>query len=114
MNSAALYGELWISLASLLRSYTAVHGLSLNRQAAVEFDGNRIVARHEEKWIEFRRESASVTWMRENGESGHFELTEHGRLRSTTSNESGNLTSEEEMDMAAEAWARDLMREIGR
>ena len=26
-------GELWVSLASLLRSYTAAHGLNGNRQA---------------------------------------------------------------------------------
>ena len=28
--------ELWVSLASLLRSYTAAHGLNGNRQATVE------------------------------------------------------------------------------
>jgi hypothetical protein len=42
-----------------------------------------------------------VTWMRENGNSGVLELTEAGCLRG----ESG----EEEMDLAAEAWARELM-----
>jgi hypothetical protein len=50
-----VYVELWVSLASLLRSYTAVHGLNGKRQATVEL-------------------------------------------------------SEEEMDMAAEAWARELMQ----
>jgi hypothetical protein len=39
--------------------------------------------------------------MRENGTSGELELTDHGRLRSDE--------GEEEMDMAAEAWARELM-----
>ena len=34
----ALWSELWISLASLLRSYTAAHGLHGNRQARVEAD----------------------------------------------------------------------------
>jgi hypothetical protein len=45
-----------------------------------------------------------VTWKREDGSQGTLELTETGRLRSTT--------GEEEMDMAAEAWSRELMREF--
>ena len=34
-----LITELWVSLASLLRSYTAAHGLNGNRQATVELGG---------------------------------------------------------------------------
>jgi len=100
-----VYAELWISLASLLRSYTAVHGLSGNRQAAIESDGMLIQARHGKKRLELRRNGTSVTWMRENGISGRLEMTEAGRLRNTSS----NSMHEEEMDMAAEAWARELM-----
>jgi hypothetical protein len=103
-----VYAELWISLASLLRSYTAVHGLSGNRQAAIEAGEDLIVARHGEKRLELRRCGTSVNWMRENGSSGRLELTEAGRLRDTAANGAG----EEEMDMAAEAWARELMREL--
>jgi hypothetical protein len=103
-----LWAELWISLASLLRSYTAVHGLSGNRQALVESDGVLIVAHHGKKRLELRRNGTSVTWMRENGMSGRLEMTEAGRLRNTTN----NSMIEEEMDMAAEAWARDLMLEF--
>jgi len=114
VNSEALYDELWTSLASLLRSYTAVHGLAGNRQATIVCEDNLIVARHKEKWLELQREGASVTWMRENGNSGRFELTEHGRLRNVTDNEAGYPIEEEEMDMAAEAFARDLMRELER
>ena len=33
--------ELWVSLASLLRSYTAAHGLNGNRQATVELGEER-------------------------------------------------------------------------
>lgn len=89
-------------MASLLRSYTALHGLSGNRQAAIEQDGKRIVARHGEKWLALERSGATVTWKRDDGGSGVLQLTEDGRLRS----EQG----EEEMDLAAEAWARELMR----
>ena len=96
------YVELWVSLASLLRSYTALHGLRGNRQAEVEQNDERIVARHGDKWIELRRSGAAVTWKRESGSAGTLELTDTGRLRSST--------GEEEMDMAAEGWARELMQ----
>jgi hypothetical protein len=97
-----LWTELWLSLASLLRSYTAAHGLHAGRTADIEWDEARIVARHGEKWLDLRREGPRVTWMRENGESGELKLTETGRLRGTS--------FEEEMDMAAEIWARELMQ----
>jgi predicted RNA binding protein YcfA (HicA-like mRNA interferase family) len=97
-----LWAELWISLASLLRSYTAVHGLSGNLQALIEQDEERILAQHGEKWMELRRDGAHVTWKREDGSRGTLELTEAGRLRSGT--------GEEEMDLAAEGWARELMQ----
>ena len=96
------YVELWVSLASLLRSYTALHGLRGNRQAEVEQNDERILARHGDKWIELRRSGAAVTWKRDGGSEGTLELTEAGRLRSST--------GEEEMDMAAEGWARELMQ----
>jgi hypothetical protein len=97
-----LYCELWISLASLLRSYTAAHGLHINRHASVEADDEKIVVRCAEKWLSLTRNGAIVTWTRDNGSSGRFEISEAGRLRTDT--------SEEEMDMAAEVWARELMR----
>jgi hypothetical protein len=97
-----VWAELWISLASLLRSYTAVHGLSGNRQAAIEQDEERIVARHGNRWLALERKGASVSWKREDGSCGELQLTEAGRLK--------NGQGEEEMDLAAEAWARELMR----
>lgn len=109
-SSTALYSELWISLASLLQSYTAAHGLNRNRQASIEFADCLIVARHEEKWLELRREGASVIWMRENGSSGQLELTEDGRLRGATKTSPKDPADEEEMDMAAESWAREIMQ----
>jgi len=97
-----LYVELWVSLASLLRSYTAAHGLNGDRQATVELGEERITVRYGDRWLDLERSSAEVKWRREDGRSGMLELTEAGQLRS----EAG----EEEMDMAAEAWARELMQ----
>ena len=98
-----VYAELWISLASLLRSYTALHGLSSTRRATVVPDEERITVSCEAKRLELVREGAIVIWKREDDEGGKLELTETGRLKSST--------AEEELDMAAEQWARDLMRE---
>jgi hypothetical protein len=101
-NTKQLWVELWVSLASLLRSYTAVHGLSANRQASIEHNEDRILARHGNKWLELNRNCATIAWKREDGNQGTLKLTETGRLQ-TDSNE-------EEMDLAAEQWARELMQ----
>ncbi len=98
-----LYIELWVSLASLLRSYTAAHGLNGNRQATVELGEERITVRHANAWLEMNRRGPAITWQRDDGRSGTLELTEAGRLRTGE--------HEEEMDMVAEAWARELMHE---
>jgi hypothetical protein len=100
-NHGAVYAELWTSLASLLRSYTAAHGLHTGAAAQVEWDAAHILAQYRDKWLDLRREGARVAWMRENGKGGWLELTEGGHLR--------GADGENEMDMAAEAWARELM-----
>jgi hypothetical protein len=97
-----LYVELWVSLASLLRSYTAAHGLNGERQATVELGEDQITVRHGNAWFDLKRNGAHVTWSRDDGRNGMLELTEAGQLRSTA--------GEQEMDMAAEAWAREMMR----
>ena len=96
-----VYVELWVSLASLLRSYTAAHGLNGSRQATVELGEDKILVRHGDDWLDLTRSGATVIWLREDGRTGTLELTEAGTLR--------GQASEEEMDMAAEAWARELM-----
>lgn len=101
-ETAQLYVELWVSLASLLRSYTAAHGLNGDRQATVELGEEQITVRQGNAWLDLKRNGAQILWQRDNGRNGMLEMTETGRLR----NESG----EEEMDMAAEAWARELMQ----
>lgn len=124
----AVYFELWVSLASLLRSYTAAHGLNGKRQATVELGEDTILVRCGESWLDLRRNGATVHWQREDGSAGTLEFTEDGRLRSRdprSQNRDLHPTDEnlsvgtpdlghpegEEMDMAVEAWARDLMRE---
>ena len=104
--SEQVWCELWVSLASMLRSYTAAHGLNGNRQATVELGEHRILARHADHWLELTRNGAQVAWTRENGLGGALELTEAGQLRSV-----GTVAPDmEELDMAAEAWARELMQ----
>ena len=93
--------ELWVSLASLLRSYTAAHGLNGSRQATVELGEKRITVRHGDKWLDLERDGAAIRWKHEDGRAGSLEMTEHGRLKS--------VEDEEEMDMVAERWARELM-----
>jgi hypothetical protein len=100
--SRDIWGEFWVSLSSLLRSYTAVHGLGRELQATVSLDEDRIVVRHESRLLELERSGAKINWKRENGDSGMLQLTESGRLQGPA--------GEEEMDMAAEAWARELMQ----
>ena len=107
-----VFVELWVSLASLLRSYTAAHGLNGNRQATVELGEERITVRYGDAWLELNRHGARIDWRREDGRSGALELTEAGRLRDPRpQNRDLGHPSEEEMDMTAEAWARELMHE---
>jgi len=101
-STTQLFVELWVSLASLLRSYTAAHGLNGNRQATVELGEDRITVRHGDQWLDLVRDGAQVAWRRENGLSGTMQFTEAGRLCTAV--------GEEEMDMVAEAWARELMQ----
>ena len=105
-TTAQLYVELWVSLASLLRSYTAAHGLNGDRQATVELGEERITVRYGDSWLDLKRSKSQVSWQREDGSSGTLELTEAGLLRSGE----GPQSTEVEMDMAAEGWARELMQ----
>jgi hypothetical protein len=102
IHNEAHFAEFWISLASLLRSYTALHGMHDNRNATIEASAQSITVRRDEKSLELRRHNSSVTWTRENGASGVLELTEHGTLRCDASDEA--------MDLVAEQWARELMQ----
>lgn len=87
----------------MLRSYTAVHGLNRREQAVVELGEEHILVRAGERWLKLDRNEAEVSWSRENGIQGTMLLTVDGRLKSFDG-------VEEELDMQAEAWARELMQ----
>jgi hypothetical protein len=100
---ARLWSELWVSLASLLRSYTAAHGLNGKEQAMVELGEEHIVVRAGLRSLRLDRSESEVIWAREDGSRGKMNLTVAGRLQT----EDG---LEEELDMQAESWARELMQ----
>jgi hypothetical protein len=106
---STLYAELWVSFASLLRSYTSLHGLNRKQQATVELGEDLIVVRAGERWLKLNRSEAELIWMRENGSRGLMRFTIEGRL-ATHVGDVENEDREEEMDMQAEEWARELMQ----
>jgi hypothetical protein len=103
-----LWPELWISLASLLRSYTAAHGLNRREQATVELGEDQIIVRAGGRWLKLDRHQAEIIWTREDGARGLMRFTIEGRLNTHVGHEE-HEDREEEMDMQAEAWARELM-----
>jgi hypothetical protein len=104
-----LWAEFWVSLASLLRSYTAAHGLNRKEQATVELGQDQIIVRAGERWLKLDRHEAEVIWAREDGSKGLMRFTIEGRLHTHVGHEE-HEDAEEEMDMQAEAWARELMQ----
>jgi hypothetical protein len=105
----ALYGELWVSLASLLRSYTALHGLNHKQQATVELGEDVITVRAGEKWLRLARHEGEIAWSREDESKGLMRFTIQGSLLTHVGDEDMEDV-EEEMDMRAESWARELMQ----
>jgi hypothetical protein len=95
-----LHTELWISWASLLRSYAAAHGLNSNNFAVIEFGDEEIVVRVGGRWVRFTHDEMSTS----EGQAAGFELAEDGRVRL------GEVW--DEMDMAAEGVTREMFREV--
>ncbi len=75
--------------------------MSANQQAQIEATDERIEASHGGKWLRLTRTGARILWEQSGGDRGELELTPAGKLRGPV--------VEEEMDMAAESWARELM-----
>lgn len=98
MLEARLQTELWTSWASLLRSYSAAHGMNSAHHAVIEVGSNEITARASTRWIRFTHEAVE----RSDGTQMDFSLEEDGTVRLD-----GRI---EEMDMAAERLARELMQ----
>ena len=94
--------ELWSSFVSLLRSYTAAHGLNRTRQAVLEVSEDHVLVRAGERLLTIRFDGERGSLTREIGPVTQFTLDEHGRLI---------IDGEaEEMDMVAERLAREIMR----
>src|ERR1700734_4540418 len=82
-----LYAELWVSLASLLRSYTAAHGLNRKQQATVELGEETIVVRAGDRWLNLVRHEAEIIWPREDSTPGLSRFTLEARLETHVGHE---------------------------
>jgi hypothetical protein len=94
--------ELWGSFVSLIRSYSAAHGLNGTRQAVLEVSEHSLLVRVGERLLAVRFDGEHGSWQRESGPVTEFMLDEHGRVNQ-------NSTAEE-MDIVAERLAREIMR----
>ena len=89
--------ELWTSWASMLRVYSAAHGLTSTGHAVVEVGSEEIVLRVDQRWTRFSLDEMTTS----EGLSVPFSMNEDGSIRI------GAVT--EEMDMAAEEVARGML-----
>jgi hypothetical protein len=90
--------ELWTSWASLLRSYAAAHGLNSRHHAVVEVGADEITLRVADRWLRFTHETLQDS----EGHSSTFAMQEDGTVKLN------GVT--EEMDLAAERLAREMMQ----
>lgn len=97
MIRTAVDSELWISWASLLRSYAAVHGMNRTQQAIVEAAEAKILVTVGSKWIRFTHTEMESS----DGSKVRFALNEDGTVTLD-----GKM---EELDFAAERTTRELM-----
>ena len=100
-KAAQLQTELWTSWASLLRSYAAAHGLNSSQHAVVEVGPDAITLRVGPHWLLFHH----TTMQYDDGRKCAFALTEQGTVLTAA----GQDKHEEEMDLAAERLAREMM-----
>ena len=96
--TSSLHTELWTSWASLLRSYAAAHGLNSTQHAVVEVSADEITLRVGSRWLRF-----TPTIMQHSDEDPiPFALEENGTVTI-------NHLPEQEMDIAAESLAREIL-----
>jgi hypothetical protein len=93
-----LHVELWTSWASLLRSYAAAHGLNSRHHAVVEVSADEITLRVASRWLRFTHETLQDS----DGNQSVFGLQEDGTVKLNG--------IAEEMDLAAERLAREMMQ----
>ncbi len=95
--TSRLHTELWTSWASVLRSYAAAHGLNAPRHAVVEVSATKITLRVGPHWLHFTPTSVDGS-----GQPAQaFCLNENGTVTLAD-------RPEEEMDIAAERFAREI------
>jgi hypothetical protein len=92
-----LQAELWTSWASLLRSYSAAHGLNSRHHAVVEVGADEITLRVASRWLRFTHDLIEDS----EGNRSSFSLEEDGTVKLN-----GHT---QEMDLAAEQLAREMM-----
>jgi hypothetical protein len=100
--------ELWSSFVSLIRSYTAAHGLNGLRQAVLEVSADHLLVRAGERLLTIRFDGERGSFVRETGPATDFTFDEHGRVTLKSGPEGPRKP--EEMDMVAERLAREIMR----
>ena len=93
-----LHRELWTSWASLLRSYAAAHGLNSRHHAVVEVGADEITLRVGSRWLRFTHETLEDS----EGHRFSFNMQEDGTVKLNG--------IAEEMDLAAERLAREMMQ----
>ncbi len=81
----------------MLRVYAAAHGLTSTHHAVVEVGAEEIVLRVDQRWTRFTRHQSTTS----EGASLPFSIAEDGRVRIGD--------AEDEMDMAAERVAREML-----
>jgi hypothetical protein len=99
ITSTNLHRELWTSWASLLRSYAAAHGLNSRHHAVVEVGADEITLRVASRWLRFSHDLVEDS----EGHRTSFSLEEDGTVKLN------GIT--QEMDLAAEQLAREMMSE---
>jgi hypothetical protein len=98
MLEARLRAELWTSWASLLRSYAAAHGMNSTHHAVVEVGAEEITLRVASRWLRFTHETMESS----DGSRSTFNMQEDGTVKLNG--------IAEEMDLAAERLAREMMQ----
>lgn len=92
-----LHRELWTSWASLLRSYSAAHGLNSRHHAVVEVGADEITLRVAGRWLRFTHDLVEDS----EGNRSSFSLEEDGTVKLDGKTQ--------EMDLTAEQLAREMM-----
>jgi len=87
----------------MLRSYAAAHGLNSTHHAVVEVSANEITLRVNDRWLRFTPNAMLTSDLQHSGQPPQpFTLNENGTVTL-------NHQPEQEMDIAAEQFARDIL-----